>query len=191
MQENDIVCAGSVDNLDNLAELIKSCQFPAESLFLMEAMPGCVVPKGQARQDLLCFTYVTADLPLATSISGRIFCHERELRWEKRGQSSQVAYTGDRRDLPLLSMTASADLSQYQARAMTYYLFGERLRPKELELIGAPAQEGDYAEVRIPRLLRYPVEGDGQRVRLTVVEYGDKQTGKVEFFRFQALESGE
>ncbi len=192
MQENDIVCAGSVKDSEDLAALIQACQFPTKSLFLAEKLPTHVVVKAQARQDLLRFSSFAPDLPFAEYTSGRIFCSQRELRWENHGQSSQVVYTGDKRDLPQLSMTMSVDLSQYrQPPDRYYYLFGERLRPEELKLIGAPAQEGDYAEVRIPRLLRYPVESNWRRVRLRVVEYSDEKTGKVEFFRFQGLESGE
>jgi hypothetical protein len=188
MQENDIVCAGSIKDL---AALIQACKFPAKSLFLAEKLPTHVVVKAQARQDLLRFTDFAPDLPFAEYTSGRIFCSQRELRWENHGQSSQIVYTGDKRDLPLLSMTMSVDLSQYELRISGYYLFGERLRPEELKLIGTPAQEGDYAEMRIPRLLRYPVESNWRRVRLQVVEYSDEKTGKVEFFRFQGLEAGE
>lgn len=191
MQENDIVCAGSVKDSEGLAALIQACQFPTKSLFLAEKLPTHVVVKAQARQDLLRFSSFAPDLPFAEYTSGRIFCSQRELRWENHGQSSQVVYTGDKRELPLLSMTMNVDLSQYKLQTSGYYFFGERLRPEELKLIGAPAQEGDYAEVRIPRLLRYPVESNWRRVRLRVVEYSDEKTGKVEFFRFQGLESGE
>ncbi len=42
-----------------------------------------------------------------------------------------------------------------------------------------------YAEVRIPRLLRYPeLTEKPRRVQLAVREYTDEKTGRVQLFRF-------
>src|SRR5436853_598092 len=56
-----------------------------------------------------------------------------------------------------------------------------------------------FAEVRIPRLLLYPIQKEDnrmphnkrQRVKLGVYEYLNEISGKVEFFRFQGLETTE
>ena len=39
-----------------------------------------------------------------------------------------------------------------------YYLFGERLKAEDLKKFDKVAQKGDFAVVRIPRILRYPVK---------------------------------
>jgi hypothetical protein len=52
-----------------------------------------------------------------------------------------------------------------------------------------PENQSSYAEVRIPRLLRYPVKA--QRLQLTVSEYVEKSTGRVKLLRFEGLKSVE
>jgi hypothetical protein len=50
---------------------------------------------------------------------------------------------------------------------------------------------GDFAELRIQRVLRYPAPGhvpDKGYVQLQVKEYVDPGSGQVQFFRFQGLD---
>jgi hypothetical protein len=82
----------------------------------------------------------------------------------------------------------------------SYYLFGKRLSQSDVEKIGA--KSGDFAEARIPRLLRYPAanwsgkyekDKDPQKMsymQLLVLEYIDK-TGCVVLSRFQCLKAAE
>jgi hypothetical protein len=54
------------------------------------------------------------------------------------------------------------------------------------------ATTAHFAEVRIPQLLLYPVPPNAKSyVCLQVREYINAETGIVELFRFQKLESGE
>ena len=66
-----------------------------------------------------------------------------------------------------------------------------RLTSMGLEGDGEKEPISYYAEVRIPRLLRYPAPAKARRVRLVVCEYTDEDTGSVQLFRFQDLVSEE
>ncbi len=182
----EILRAGSVDDI---AQLIADCQFPAEALFLAEMLPRHVIVKPEERQDLLRFTRFDTRIPFTQYTSGRIFHQDFELRWEKNDDKTQVVYLGAERHLPELE-ECELELEK-RPEPKYYYLFGERLAQKELEKIGKPALQGDFAEVRIPRLLRYPAPKGAQRVRLGVCEYVQETTGKVGLFRFQSLEAAE
>ncbi len=190
-----------------LANLIAACEFGPKALFLVEKLPAHVV-RPQERLDLLRFAPFDSNVLFAEYTSGRIFQSDTELRWEQDGQQQlHVVYMGPERSLPGLQDVASLTQVQEQAsiwrlnkdgktqkllkkRDSHYYLFGERLSPQELERIGRPAQPGDFAELRIPRLLRYPrLENEKRRVRLVVGEFVDDKTGIVELFRFQQLEA--
>ncbi|MDQ2717458.1 MAG: hypothetical protein M3Z08_21395, partial [Chloroflexota bacterium] len=60
----------------------------------------------------------------------------------------------------------------------------------QLQRIGPAAQPGDFAEVRIPRLLRYPALdtlAGAQRIQLDTCEYIDPDTGANIAYRFKRL----
>jgi hypothetical protein len=197
----EILCSDLVDDLDSL---IHKCQFPSDALFLAESLPQHVVVGAKARRDLLRFAQFDVKIPFATYSSGRIFHRDFELRWEKNNGKFKVVYLGIERELPELEKSG---LQLKKLEPLKYYvLFGKRLSEKELELIGIPVNERDFAfaELRIPRLLHYPVKEDNRkRVRLAVREYveekadikepSDKEpiTGPVILFRFQGLETME
>jgi len=174
----------------DLAGLIADCKFQSVDgvLFLAEKLPQYVVEKAEERQELLRFTYYDAAIPFADYTSGRIFHHDFELHWEQAdGKGVRVVYIGEERNIEPLKVKSGLKLKK-NSEPKYYYLFGKRLEPDELELIGKPATGGDFAEVRIPRLLRYPAPTDAKRVCIGVCEYVQETTGKVELFRFQSLE---
>jgi hypothetical protein len=71
-----------------------------------------------------------------------------------------------------------------------YSLFGERIKSEDLPYFGKSVHLGDFAVVRIPRVLRYPVlPNDKPSARLLVCEYRNKETDSVDLFRFQAVEA--
>ncbi len=184
------LCTGRVENITTF---IADCHFPPGTLFLAERLPDRVVTRAKDRQALLLFTKFDAHIPFAEYTSGRIFHRDFELRWEQEHGKTQVVYLGTREQrLPSDLIEQDQKLNNCQTRY--YYLFGTRLKSEQLERIGVPVEERDFAfaEVRIPRLLLYPVPKDGrQRVRLAVCEYLHETTGKVELFRFQGLETVE
>ena len=186
----EMLCAGPVDDID---ALIAECQFTAEeqqqALFLVESFPAYVIVNPQERQDLLRFWHFDAHISFANYTSGRIFHPNFELRWEQNNGKIQAVYLGTERSLPSLKVVRDLNLEKSEQRY--YYLFGEYLEPGKLEKMGLAPSPGYYAEVRIPRLLRYPAPVGARRVRLTVCEYLEETTGKVELFRFQGLEAAE
>ena len=184
---DEMLCTGSVDDI---AALIDACQFPSDALFLAEAVPQHVVTAAKERQDLLRFTHFDAEIPFAKYTSGRIFHPDFELRWQKYDGKTEVVYLGTKRDMPLLKKDLKLKKSD---KPKYYFLFGERLRPEELDLIGVPAEEREFAfaEVRIPRLLLYPAPQNARRVQLVVREYLDEETGEVNLFRFESLKEAE
>lgn len=174
----------------DIAGLIANCKFQLKEkvLFLAEKSPQHVVEKAEERLELLRFTYFDENIPFADYTSGRIFHPDFELRWEKIDERAvRVVYVGEERSIEPLQVKNDLKLKK-NSDIKYYYLFGKRLEPEELELIGKPATEGDFAEVRIPRLLRYPPLENAKRVHLGVCEYVQETTGKLELFRFQSLE---
>lgn len=190
----------------DLAALLGGCAFPDNAFFLAENLPAHAVTDRQARQDLLYFTRVRdvkkRNIDIGSYTSGRIFCPEFELRWQHRRDTggTQLVYTGPEAAWPDLlkpyldnPLDAKESFSHYQPRH--YYLFGEALQQARLGEMGLPAEVDEarwyYAEVRIPRLLRYPyrpAKPERQRVQLIVSEYINEDTQEVLWSRFRDLE---
>jgi hypothetical protein len=185
---NETVFANTVDDI---TELIEKCSFlldSAGSLILLEMQPQKMVEKGE-RENLLYFADYPYELPRLISeyTAGRIFQEEFELRWEKINGKIQAVYIGRKRPVPLLKEKDDV-LKDCVRPTSSYYLFGKRLDDKAVERIGEPAQKGDFAEVRIPRLLRYPVKNERMNyVKLDVYEYRHKETNERVLFRFRKL----
>lgn len=185
MAKEEILYSGVVENI---AALIEACQFPEDTitLFLAETLPQRVIEDSE-RRGLLVFAYFNKKIPFAAYTSGRIFHPDFELRWEKEGDQTRVVYIGDRRNLSPLQEVEKLGTPQKKH----YYLFGKRLRPAQLQSIGLPPAEAgmvNFAEVRIPRLLRYPAPENAQRMKLVVHEYVQEETARTQLFRFHSLE---
>jgi hypothetical protein len=218
-ETRDFLLAGTIKDL---AALIEACDLPESAYFLAEQSPQRVITQEQ-RQDLLQFARVSdlkrrnapaasgkANIDPALYTSGRIFCENFELRWSKnqRTGETQVVYLGEEeRTLPGLEPARELDRLRREIKGLakkpgsrSYYLFGTTLETsldgERLTQMGLTQEDERryYAEVRIPRLLRYPsVEHSPKerRVQLVVCEYVEKETGSVKLFRFQKLEAAE
>ncbi len=189
----EILCTGPVRDV---AALIKAGDFPRDAYFLAERLPQQVIVDPQERQDLLRFARlheVIDDNVIADYTSGRVFDQDFELRWEKDADGGyKVVYLGKERSIPGLEKDDKELKKLDRSKLLKhYYLFGEYLNKERLESMGIEPEEGYYAEVRIPRLLRYPALKGARRVQLTVCEYIDKETGRVGLFRFQGLQPAE
>lgn len=156
-------------------------------LMLLEFQPRKVVQRSQ-QQDLLYFGQFDSKMA-EKATSGRIFHQQLELRWEIQGEKVGVVYTGTQTYRPLAHPDRLLDLNVYQHVHKAYYLFGTRLSNERLKQVGPQAQPGDFAEVRIPRLLRYPpaTPANTQRVQIVVREYIEPEKGMTIAFRFVAL----
>ena len=152
---------------------------------------------------------VTIDTIIEQYTSGRIFNEQLELRWEQQGTYTRVIYLGTDLYASVLRdykfVPGDKLLKSLSVQDKSYYLFGQRLRPGDVEAIGLPAEYGDFAEARIPRLLRYPVPYDLEKarkneaeekkdskkrvreyVKLSAKEFFNEQ-GEMAFFRFVNL----
>lgn len=159
---------------------------------MAEQLPTHLINK-EERLDLLQFIYFKSDLSCAKYTTGRIFQEDRELRWEKQGEKLRVVYVGaaeNEAELRDDRLHPNTVLSTLKKKTTYYYLFGERLRKDDLDKMGKAVQAGDFAVVRIPRILRYPVANDNKRyARLIVCEYREPETDRVALFRFQNVEA--
>ena len=213
----EILYSGPLTDEDFL-KLIATCykvNMFSNALTLIERFPAQVI-KTKERQNLLLFEQFKPERHFAEFTSGRIFTEHLELRWERRGPKMHVVYLGKSEYASVLKDYRLKDSAEDSAKGAVkvipdelekrqrpkfYYLFGERLSPEDRERIGW-AQSGDFAEVRIPRLLRYPPanwreqgkEREPEReqkkpyMQLQVCEYLDK-AGNVILFRFQSLKA--
>jgi hypothetical protein len=175
----------------DLAEVLKTYRVPSDThtLMLLEMQPQRIVEPYE-RQKLLHFAHFDPD-DCAGYISGRIFHKYGELRWEKQDGAVQIIYTGHKHYNPEIDVTHTIQLDSCKSVTRNYFLFGKRLDDHQLTRIGPPAQAGDFAEARIPRLLRYPALEDAERVKLVVHEYFDRTTGGKVAFRFADLVGAE
>lgn len=189
----DLLVAGTMST-EGFAAFVKNYTPPpgTTTLVLMESQPDHVVEPGE-RQDLLRFVLFDPKMDFKPYTSGRIFNEYSEIRWEKHHSDIDIVYTGNeeyRPDLQNAKVRDPRKLDGCKLVSRKYFLFGKRLDAAGLDHIGAVAQEGDFAEVRIPRLLRYPrldSLGDAERVQLAVYEYVDLKTGTNVAYRFHGL----
>ena len=192
----EILYTGLID-AEEVQKVVAHCDFSQDALFLAEQIPTHFVTSPQERLNLLRFTYFNDSSPCVEYTSGRIFQEDRELRWEKQEDKWRVIYLGQaENDVELqkyeLRKNEEFDSLTKRTEPKYYYLFGERLRASDLKKLSKVAQPGDFAVVRIPRILRYPVQQNNRRyVRLAVCEYLEAVTGRVALFRFQGLETVE
>lgn len=181
--------------LNDFQQFVQDCDFSSGAFVLVERLPEQVVSGAKARQDLVRFSHFEQDFPFAHYTSGRVFDEQAELRWERQGGMMRVVYFGSNRRTHVLlnyKLQANNKLDELKpGEEKEYFLFGERLEPEDVRRIGPPAQLGDFAEVRIPRLLRYPPVGQDNQpfLQLVVREYLDTEN-RVMLFRFQNLKPG-
>lgn len=186
----ELLLGGNVSH-DDFARLMRTCKIPpgAITLVLLEIQP-CGAVEFEARQSLLLFEQFNPEFDFAPYTSGRIFHMQGELRWERRPADIQVVYTGDIEYKPELHDSEERTLHGYDLVIRSYFLFGKRLNEEQLKRIGPAGHSGDFAEVRISRLLRYPQLEElknAERIQLAICEYVDRLTGMNIAYRFKSL----
>jgi hypothetical protein len=181
----EMLCTGTTQNI---AALIEQCAFPSDAFLLVERLPQQVV-SDEERQDLLRFARLGDGVDVSPYTSGRIFSATFELRWERDAETTNVVYLGEQRTIP--GLRQHSETFEPQGKPKRYYLFGQRL--DDLAALGIEqGEEGFtyYAQVRIPRLLRYPIAApiatEARWVQLLVGEYYSQAKGPM--FRFQDLQ---
>ena len=186
----ELLLAGFVKNVEFEA-LINTYNISSDTVpfILLENQPRRVIASGE-RQKLLHFARFDLCFDFTPYTSGRIFHQFGELRWERQQQRTQIVYTGKKEYKPELEQSIKKLLDEVEWQERYYILFGKRLDDKQLDRIGSVAKQGDFAEVRIPRLLRYPptdLPTKVERVQLVVCEYLNPDTGANIAYRFKGL----
>jgi hypothetical protein len=173
------------------AELVQAYAAPELAFVMLEELPQRQVkPKDRLR--LLRFELFQPGQAFPLTTTGRIFHEHGEIRWLSTSSKIQIVYTGDAAygiTLPQSRQEAFSE-DRYEKIDRQYFLFGKQLDETQLQHIGPPAEPGDFAEVRIPRLLRYPRlnwSAGTERLQLTVYEYIDRATGANVAYRFHGL----
>ena len=190
----ELLFAGTIQEEDFTAflqayHIPHSTQPDAHALMLLEAQPRRVIEMN-ARQELLHFAFFDPSFDFTPYTSGRIFHALGELRWERQHPNVQIVYTGHKEYRPELPDASETPLDAYITNDRKYFLFGKRLGKEQLDRIGPAAQFGDFAEIRIPRLLRYPqlpALAGAERVQLVMCEYVDSETAVNVAYRFKEL----
>ena len=192
----EIICAGTVENF---AQFVQMLHFLEGALFLAEEFPRRVIRRPEERKRLLRFDFLNqvTDEERQHYASGRIFTQDAELRWEKtNGNTYNVVYLGPSIELEGMNINRKESIVSelYEQQRKCYYLFGKRMDEKQLARMEIPSADAAfasrlYAEARIPRLLHYPWSqqptGKKDWVQLAVLEYREKATAQVTFYRFQ------
>lgn len=121
---------------------------------------------------------------------GRIFCADFELRWEQVEQHYAAILIGAAPPLAGFVEAEELDLSRADVSDRHCILWGLRINDSDLAAAGVErAGRGEpYLELRIPRVLRYPVPGATRRTALKVREYLDASTGAVLHYRMLGVE---
>lgn len=121
---------------------------------------------------------------------GRIFCADFELRWEKLETDYAAILIGAAPPVPGFVEADELDLARAVVQVRSCILWGLRIEDNDLAAAGvARAGRGEpYLELRIPRVLRYPVPGVKRRTALRVCEYMDGSTGAVLHYRLAGVE---
>lgn len=186
----ELLVTGSL-RAEDFAAFVSTCAFPSDSptLMLVENQPRYVI-QPQERQNLLQFAVFNPAFDFTLYTSGRIFHAQGELRWERQQAHMHIVFTGAQAYRPGLQDVEEITLDDCEKVPRAYFLFGKRLGNQQLARIGPAAQRGDFAEVRIPRLLRYPLlpaVAQAERVQLAIYEYVDPTTGANVAYRFYDL----
>jgi hypothetical protein len=188
MANEEVLSTGLVQDL---SVFLAACVFPPEAFVLVEQISRHVLAGPEEREGLLRFARLENVVDVSMSTSGRIFHRDFELRWERQAQeeeTARVVYLGKAEGLPP-QLSPGQKLDQWRTglepRTRGYFLFGTLLDAQQLREMGLPENQTAYAEVRVPRILRYPVKA--QRLRLMVREYVEKGTGQVKLLRFEGL----
>ena len=159
------------------------------TLMLLESQPRRVIQQ-DARQGLLRFALFDPTFDFTPYTSGRVFHALGELRWERQHPKVQIVYTGHKEYKPVLKDAREITLDAYIPKDREFFLFGKRLNEQQLDRIRPAAHPGDFAEVRIPRLLHYPplpTLANAERVQLVTCEYVDPETAVNVAYRFKNL----
>lgn len=184
---NDIIQWAS---LSDLTPTITNLAWPDPSYIYLERVPGSWLDDSQ-RKNGICLEKFDPTTSFTNWERGRVFCETFELRWEKQDAVFQTVYVGPPIALLGFTLATELDLNGKQARQPRYYyLWGNRVPANQLADVGETKKPGSevFIEFQVPRVLRYPVSTQANRVKLKVCEYFEPFSGTLIHSRFQGLE---
>jgi hypothetical protein len=195
----ELMRAGTLKTLD-FARMVREYTPPNPAFVMLEEMPRHIV-RPEDRLNLVRFETFQNSLIIPAFTSGRIFHEHGEMRWESGPESTRVVYIGEEEfgiALPkaqeeiLIGANRNEEVLIGTCRKIERqaFLFGRRLDSGWLDRLGGAARPGDYAEARIPRLLRYPNLprlAEAERLKLAFYEYVNPVNGANVAYRFCGL----
>lgn len=171
----------------DITACIHSIPWPEDAIMVLERVPEIWLTE-QERELGIQIRLYDAKIEFNLWERGRIFCEAFELRWEKMDGQFHVVLCGEPLPIENFSTVKEINLSEIKQRHQAYYLWGKKLTKDELVLVGSPSTEHVFLEMQIPRILKYPVSSQAQRVRVKVCEYFQPDNGKLVYYRFLGLE---
>jgi hypothetical protein len=124
---------------------------------------------------------------------GRIFCRDFELRWERWEEGIAAILLGAAPPAEGFQEEPQVDLAGADVDDRRYFLWGLKVEDSDRAAVGVehPQRQGSgepFLELRIPRVLRYPLTGERRQALLNVREYRDRATGAVLHYRLTGVE---
>jgi len=169
--------------LSSLASVIKAVSWSDKTVMWLETALDHFLSDDE-REHGLRFELYQADQPFEHWPHGRIFDETAELKWEKEGGQFHVVYCGS--FAPPAGMQPAVN-EAIKHEDSSYYLWGSRIKNEDRADLGLQSDEAVFAELKIPRILRYPVSTKAERVKLKVREFYNAE-GALIFTRFVGLE---
>ncbi|MBU0496240.1 MAG: hypothetical protein KKA73_07125 [Chloroflexi bacterium] len=175
--------------LDDPAAPVSALAWPRPSYMYLERVPEAWLDEAE-RQSGLRLELLDPATQFQVWERGRVFCDTCELHWEKLAGAFQVVYVGPPANLPGFELAEDLDLRATEVRTRSYYLWGSRVSDEQLDLVGTSKLPDSeiFIELKVPRILRYPVSPQAGRVKVKVCEYVDPVSGDMVYYRFQGLE---
>lgn len=182
-----ILCA----QLDDPTPAVRALEWPDSGSYMyLEQVPLNWV-NAPDMEEGLSFRRLEPNLDFQYWERARLFCQNWELRWEKQDGLFWCIYVGSGRELPDFERATELDLSIAEpVSKSSYYLWGLQLSEDDLNIAGAESRPDTqvFLELRVPRLLRYPVSSSARRVKLVICEYIDPASGQMLYHRYHSLQ---
>lgn len=133
----------------------------------------------------ICLDFYREGVALDNWQRGRVFDVRQEFKWTWQNDRFHAVYCGPY--LPENSTSMALDAITLRDRA--YFLWGMPVKKGDRKMLGLQDSQGFYyAELQIPRVMEYPVKGQGAqgRVQVCIREYYDAH-GQLVYCRWAGL----
>jgi len=175
--------------LTDLAPVIKALRWPAAAYMYLERAPELWLSDAEVVAGVRLEVF-DPQTQFGEWERGRVFCADFELRWEKLDGAYQTVVVGNTLVLNNFTPANEMGLAMATVQKRGYLLWGKRMKDDQLSVINAEHKPNSqvYLELRIPRILRYPVSPNARQTQLNVFEYVDPKSGDLLYYRFVGLE---